>query len=183
MVVLCLRADPPMPFSPASSTSVVFIFCLSLALDWTRLSPASRVLPSDDCCVDRGMLQKMFAELEEATGISFYMASSIGVQPVQLSGLQLESKPGVVHAKEAVDNAVGVIRESASEVEGKKVIGVDAEWETSVEGARQRWPPSRLPRCEAHPSSSIYRGVHMGSRGTRFPAPSAFCLRTPTSSR
>eukprot|EP00903_Cladosiphon_okamuranus_P005683 g5646.t1 len=47
---------------------------------------------TDDCCADRPMLQRMFRELEEATGVSLYLGDelSTGVQLESLEMLELD---------------------------------------------------------------------------------------------
>ncbi|CAM9826043.1 unnamed protein product, partial [Ectocarpus sp. 4 AP-2014] len=42
---------------------------------------------TDDCCVDRQLLQRMFREFEEATGISLYLGEEVG------AGVQVELLP------------------------------------------------------------------------------------------
>ena len=79
------------------------------------------------------MLQRMSRELEEATGVSFYLGDELrtGVQPERLPLLELQYQAAVVYSQPAVADAWGSLRQgvNSSVVEGEKVVGVDAEWE------------------------------------------------------
>ena len=83
----------------------------------------------------------MSRELEDATGVSLYLGDELssGVQPERLPMLELEFQPAVVYAQQAVVDACGSLRQNvnASMVEGKKVLGVDAEWEVGPSGRKK----------------------------------------------
>eukprot|EP00903_Cladosiphon_okamuranus_P010289 g9740.t1 len=93
---------------------------------------------TDDCCADRALLLRMSRELEEATGVSLYLGDelSAGVQLESLPMLELEGVPSIVSAAQPIVEACGYLRQAASDgkVEGRLVVGVDAEWERGPSG-------------------------------------------------
>ena len=93
---------------------------------------------SDECCIDRALLLRLFRELEEATGVSLYLEDELGagLQLERLPMLELDFTPAVVFAEETIAAACGSLRHdiNQTQVEGNKFCGADAEWELGPSG-------------------------------------------------
>lgn len=152
---------------------------------WKSATTALCFAPADGCCSDRPTLQRMNRELEEATGVSLYLADELssGVQLESLQVLDLEFPPAAVYAPQVVADACGSLRQDigSCEVEGRKVVGVDAEWEIGAAGRKKvatiQIAPLRGTPFVFHVQTSL------GLRRRRSQKPSSFFSRTAVSSR
>ncbi|CAN0564608.1 unnamed protein product, partial [Laminaria digitata] len=60
-----------------------------------------------------------------------------GIKPANLQKMEMKYPPSIVFDPPAIALAVSLLRESKSQVEGKQVLGVDAEWETAISGRQK----------------------------------------------